>query len=109
MIRLGADNQPVCVFVPQDDRISRAGSRLVDLFLVELLHQRRDAAKLFTIAHLKNAGLAGNNRFPPLLKLPHDVFSGLDIARGTGHNQAPGRGVDRNGQAGPGLARRKLV
>ena len=109
MIRLGPDNQSLRVLVPQNDRISRTGSSFVNLFLVELLHQRRDAAKLFTIEHLKNAGLAGDNWFPPLLKLPHDVLSGLNIARRTGHNQASGRGIDGNGQAGPGFTTRQLI
>ena len=109
MIRLGPDNQSLRVLVPQNDRISRTGSCLVNLFLVEFLHQRRDTAKLFTIEHLKNARLAGNNWFPPLLKLPHDVISGLNIARRTGHNQASGRGVDGNGQAGPGFTTGQLI
>ena len=79
MIRFGPDNQSLRVLVPQDDRISRTGSRLFNLFLVKPLHQWCDAAKLFTVEHLKDASLAGNNWFPPLLKLPHDVLSGLNI------------------------------
>ena len=109
MIRLGPNNQSLRVLVPQNDRISRTGSGFVNLFLVQLFHQRRDAAQLFTIEHFKNTGLAGNYRFPPLLKLPHDVLSGLNIARRTGHNQASGRGVDGNGQAGSGFTTGQLI
>ena len=109
MVRLGPDNQSLRILVPQDDRISRPGSRLFNLLLIKPLHQWCDAAKLITVEHLKYASLAGNNWFSPLLKLPHDVLSGLNITRRSGHDQAPGRDVDRNGQAGSGLACRKLV
>ena len=109
MIRFCPDNQSLRVLVPQNNRIRRTGSGFVNLFLVQLLHQWRHLAKLFTIEHLKNTGLARNNWFSALLKLPHDVLSGLNIARRTGHNQASGRGVDGNGQSGPGFTTRQLI
>ena len=97
MIRLGPDNQSLRILIPQNDRISWTCSGLVNLFLVELFHQRRYSTKLFAVDHLKNAGLARNNRFKPLFKLANDVLSSLNIARRTGHNQASRRGVDGNG------------